>query len=161
MKKFSKVLKASVLVVFAALVIAGPVFADDCTTKFPNLSTSKDDDHPVKCPKITIGGKSKQYYGKKSGDCAQVSSIASNPDSCKNTSDLNSVIQIIINTIIFVIGMVAVVMIILGGISYATSQGDPAKVKKGKDTILYGIIGLVVALLAFAIVNFVLGAFNG
>ena len=49
-------------------------------------------------------------------------------------------------------------MIILGGISYATSQGDPGKVKKGKDTILYGIIGLVVALLAYAIVNFVLGA---
>ena len=57
--------------------------------------------------------------------------------------------------------MIAVVMIILGGITYATSQGDPSKVKKGKDTILYGIIGLVVALLAFAIVQFVLNAING
>jgi hypothetical protein len=57
--------------------------------------------------------------------------------------------------------MVAVVMIILGGVSYATSQGDASKVKKGKDTILYGIIGLVVAILAFAIVNFVLQAIAG
>ena len=47
-------------------------------------------------------------------------------------------------------------MMIVGGINMATSQGDPAKVKKGRDTLLYGVIGLVVALLAFAIVNFVL-----
>ena len=51
-------------------------------------------------------------------------------------------------------------MIIIGGIHYATSQGDAAKVKKGKDTILYGIIGLVIAILAYAIVNFVLEALN-
>jgi hypothetical protein len=54
--------------------------------------------------------------------------------------------------------MVAVIMIIIGGVNYATSQGDAAKVKKGKDTILYGIIGLVIAILAFAIVSFVLSA---
>ena len=49
-------------------------------------------------------------------------------------------------------------MIVIGGINYALSQGDPGKVKKAKDTILYGVIGLVVALLAFAIVTFVLQA---
>ncbi len=70
-------------------------------------------------------------------------------------------IQGILNAVFTIIGVVSVIMIILGGISYATSQGDPGKVKKGKDTILYGIIGLVVALLAFAIVNFVLGALGG
>ena len=59
--------------------------------------------------------------------------------------------------ILGVIGLVAVVVVILGGIQFVTSTGDPAKTKKAKDTILYGIIGLVVALLAFAIVNFVLG----
>lgn len=74
------------------------------------------------------------------------------------SDDLTASISTIINAVIFVIGIVAVIMIILGGISYATSQGDPAKVKKGKDTILYGIIGLIVALLAFAIVGFVLNA---
>ncbi|MCR5832343.1 MAG: hypothetical protein K6G36_00130, partial [Candidatus Saccharibacteria bacterium] len=39
---------------------------------------------------------------------------------------------------------------------YMTSAGDASKVKKGKDTILYGIIGLVIVGLAFAIVNFVI-----
>ena len=80
---------------------------------------------------------------------------AANPGAA---TDLMSNIKLIITAVFSIIGIVSVVMIILGGISYATSQGDPGKVKKGKDTILYGIIGLIVALLAFAIVNFVLGA---
>ena len=54
------------------------------------------------------------------------------------------------------LGIVAVIMVIIGGFTYMTSQGDPGKTKKARDTILYGIIGLVIALLAFAIVNFVL-----
>ena len=47
-------------------------------------------------------------------------------------------------------------MIIYGGIIYTTSGGDPGKVKKGKDTIIYGIVGLIIAILAFVIVNFVI-----
>ena len=76
-----------------------------------------------------------------------------NPD---DTPTLTDVIQNIINTIIFAVGIIAVVMVILGGIQYSMSQGDAGKVKKAKDTIMYGIIGLVVSILAFAIVNFVL-----
>ncbi len=65
-------------------------------------------------------------------------------------------ISTIINVILGVVGIVAVIMVILGGIQYTTAAGDPAKAKRAKDTILYGIIGLVISLLAFAIVNFVL-----
>ena len=72
--------------------------------------------------------------------------------------DLNGMIRLIITAVIGVIGIVAVIMIILGGVSYTTSQGDPQRTKKAKDTILYGVIGVVVALLAFAIVTFVLTA---
>ena len=71
-------------------------------------------------------------------------------------ASLTEIVQSILNWIFGIIGIVAVVMIIIGGFNFMTSAGDPGKVKKGKDTILYGIIGLVVALLAFAIVNFVL-----
>lgn len=70
--------------------------------------------------------------------------------------DLMGTLTTIINVIVGVVGFVAVAMIVLGGISYATSQGDAAKTKKAQNTILYGVVGLVVALLAFAIVNFVL-----
>ena len=62
----------------------------------------------------------------------------------------------IINAVIGVLGLVCVVIIIIGGVNYMTSSGDTGKVKKAKDTILYGIIGLVICVLAFAIVNFVI-----
>ena len=71
-------------------------------------------------------------------------------------TNLFQTIQTIINWILAVLGLVAVIMVILGGFTYMTSQGDPQKTKRGRDTILYGIIGLIIALLAFAIVNFVL-----
>ncbi len=64
----------------------------------------------------------------------------------------------IINVIIGVLGIAAVIIIVLGGVNFVTSQGDPAKIKKAKDTIMYGLIGLVIAVLAFAIVNFVLAS---
>lgn len=71
-------------------------------------------------------------------------------------NDLMGTLTTIINVIVGMVGFVAVAMIVMGGISYATSQGDAAKTKKAMNTILYGVVGLVVALLAFAIVNFVL-----
>ncbi len=71
---------------------------------------------------------------------------------------LMSTIQIILNVIVGVVGIAAVAVIILGGVTFVTSQGDAAKVTKGKNTIIYGIVGLIISLLAFAIVNFVLSA---
>jgi len=56
----------------------------------------------------------------------------------------------------FIAGIIAVGVIIFGGVRYAISQGDPGKVKKAKDTLLYAVIGLVVTLMAFAIVTFIL-----
>lgn len=72
--------------------------------------------------------------------------------------DLWISLGLIIQGILGALGVVAVIMIILGGISYITSQGDAAKAKKGRDTIIYALIGLVVALLAFAIVTFILNS---
>ena len=163
--KISKILKGGVVAAFAALLIAAPSFASiqDCVgegKQYPNLSTTQTDKFAVKCPTpISENGQTLYLYGRTAGDCASAGTLATNTDSCES-SDLNTVIKTIVNTLIFVIGIVAVIMIILGGISYATSQGDPTKVKKGKDTVLYGVIGLVIALLAYAIVNFVLNALN-
>ncbi|MBR2543639.1 hypothetical protein IKF03_03565 [Candidatus Saccharibacteria bacterium] len=71
-------------------------------------------------------------------------------------SDLMGSVTGIINAIIGVLGVVCVVVMIIGGVNYMTSSGDTGKVKKAKDTILYGLIGLVVCVLAFAIVNFLI-----
>ena len=71
-------------------------------------------------------------------------------------ADVNNIVQTIITILIWLVGVLAVIMIIYGGIIYTTSGGDPGKVKKGKDTIIYGIVGLIIAILAFVIVNFVI-----
>lgn len=70
--------------------------------------------------------------------------------------DLLWYIKSVINVILGLVGVVAVVALIFGGISFIVSQGDPGKVAKARSTIIYSIVGIVVALLAFAIVNFVL-----
>jgi hypothetical protein len=67
------------------------------------------------------------------------------------------VLQYIAGTVIAISGSVALVFIIIGGIHYMTANGDPGKLKKAKETILYASIGLVIAGLAFAIVNWVIG----
>ena len=71
--------------------------------------------------------------------------------------DLVGSVTGILNAVIAVLGIVAVIVIIIGGVSYMTSSGDSSKVKKAKDTILYGVIGLIIVALSFAIVNFVIG----
>ena len=71
-------------------------------------------------------------------------------------TDLIATVTGIINAIILVLGIACVIIVIVGGIGYMTSTGDAGKVKKAKDTILYGIIGLVICVLAYAIVNFVI-----
>jgi len=68
-----------------------------------------------------------------------------------------SIFTTIVNILLFVIGAVSVIMLIIGGIRYTVSGGTSAEVTNAKNTIMYAIIGLVVAFLAYAIVNWVLG----
>ena len=69
------------------------------------------------------------------------------------------IFQTITNVLLFVIGAVSVVMLIIGGIRYTISQGDSSAVTSAKNTILYAIVGLIVAILAYAAVNFVITSF--
>ena len=70
--------------------------------------------------------------------------------------DFNDLLAKIINIISVIVGVVAVIMIIFGGFRYITSGGSPEKVTGAKNTILYGIIGLIIVALAQVIVRFVL-----
>lgn len=62
----------------------------------------------------------------------------------------------IFSAVISIVVVVAVGAIIMGSYYYTSSAGDAARIKKARDTIIYGVIGLVIAMLAFAIVRFVL-----
>ena len=72
-----------------------------------------------------------------------------------DSTKIEDVIINVINGVVGVFGIVATVFIIVGGVGYMTSNGDSGKVEKAKKTILYAVIGLIVSVLAFAIVNFV------
>ena len=74
---------------------------------------------------------------------------------------LETSISNILSGVYLAVGIVAVIVIIVGGVNYTMSQGDPGKVSKAKSTILYGVIGLIVVLLAFAITQFVINAIQG
>lgn len=64
----------------------------------------------------------------------------------------------IVNILLFLIGAIAVIMLIVGGIRYVISGGDANQVTAAKNTILYAVVGIVVAILAYAAVNFVIGS---
>ena len=70
-------------------------------------------------------------------------------------TDANVVIKNVTNIMFFIIGAVSVIMLIYGGIRYTTSGGNVNSVTAAKNTVIYSIVGLVISILAYAIVNFV------
>jgi hypothetical protein len=66
----------------------------------------------------------------------------------------------IVNILLYIIGAVSVIMLIIGGVRYVVSGGDSGAVTSAKNTILYAIVGIVVAILAYALVNFVITSFS-
>lgn len=67
----------------------------------------------------------------------------------------------ITNTVLYAVGIISVIMLIYGGLRYVLSGGDNKKVTDAKNTILYAIIGLIISILSYAIVNFVINAVTG
>lgn len=74
-------------------------------------------------------------------------------------TDAGDIISLIVKVLMFIIGAISVIMIIVGGIRYTISQGDSSKLTTAKNTIMYAIVGLLVAIFAFAIVDFIVDRF--
>lgn len=93
-----------------------------------------------------------------SGGASSSGSSSGSSEVCgaAKTDDATKIVRSVINTVLYVLAFIAVIMIIIGGIRYTTSNGDSGSIKSAKDTIMYAVIGLVVAIMAFAIVNFVI-----
>lgn len=79
-----------------------------------------------------------------------------NVEKTEGEKSLMSNVNMLINVFTSVMGFLAVAMIIYGGFMLLTAQGDPARIKRGKDVVLYSVIGLILVVLAYAIVNFVM-----
>lgn len=63
----------------------------------------------------------------------------------------------VVSGVLVLAGAVTVVFIVLAGIKYSTSQGEPAQIQKAKEQIIYALVGLVFVIFAFTIVRFAVG----
>jgi len=63
------------------------------------------------------------------------------------------------SVLLFIVGAIAVIMIVIGGLRYVISGGDASQVQAAKNTILYSLVGIIIAILAYAAVNFVINSF--
>lgn len=103
----------------------------------------------VTCPAGTVKGNSEDKTANSLAECDITVG--------KNTAkEVTNTVESAINVVLSFVGVAAVAVIIIGGIQYITSQGDAAKAARARNVILYGVIGLIICMLAFAIVNLVL-----
>lgn len=76
-----------------------------------------------------------------------------------DTMELGDIINRVINVLLFLVGALSVVFIIVAGIYFSISNGNAEQVKRAKNTMTYAVIGLIVSILSYAIVNFVITIF--
>lgn len=79
----------------------------------------------------------------------------------KQVADSTVAWNSLLNTVYSIAGIVAVLVIIVAGIYYATSNGDASNVQRAKNAILYSVIGIIVIIMAFTITQFVIGRAAG
>ena len=87
--------------------------------------------------------------------CALNSSSAICKD-LENKDGLSNTIKNATNIVLFVAGALAVIMIIYGAIRFMTAHGNEKQVESARLIVTYSVIGLIIAILAYALVNFVL-----
>lgn len=101
---------------------------------------------------ITVAAAAPSYALDIWGGCTDQKSDAV----CKAQGDnVTPIFQNILSLLLYLIGAIAVIMIVIGGIKYVTSNGDSNAIQSAKNTIFYSVIGLVVAILGQAIILFV------
>lgn len=91
---------------------------------------------------------------------SQVESGLNNVSGASTGDDLPGIASKVVNVMLFIVGILAVIMIIFSGIRYITAHGDKGQVESAKNTLIYSIVGLVVAIIAYAIVSWVTGLFS-
>lgn len=94
-------------------------------------------------------------------DCEGTEIAQSNFESTKIATTVWTVVLTVLNDLFFVAGILAVVLIIVSGVQFITSAGDPGAAAKAKKTLTGAIVGLVIVLLAQVIVNTILAIMNG
>lgn len=74
----------------------------------------------------------------------------------KSIDGKDGLIKTVVNVLLWAVGILSVIMIIFSGFRYITSAGDASKTKSAQSTLIYSVVGLIVAIMAYAIVNMVI-----
>lgn len=69
------------------------------------------------------------------------------------------ILTTVTNVMLFIVGAISVIMVIVGGFRYVVSGGNSTNITTAKNTILYAVVGLIIAIMAYALVNFVITSF--
>lgn len=88
--------------------------------------------------------------------CKGVALTGGNCDPEPAGTGVSGIIKTVINLLSLIVGVVAVIMIVIGGLKYVISSGDSGNVTSAKNTILFALVGLVIVALAQVLVRFVL-----
>ena len=91
--------------------------------------------------------------------CIKDGLSATGGSSTAKKTDIKDIVQLVINVLLFIIAALSVIMIIVGGIRYVVSAGNQQAVTGAKNTIMYSVVGLLVSIFAYAIVNFIINQF--
>ena len=143
-----KLIRIFVLCSMISLLISGVVAPTNIVAISHNPIASNDDTQDDDSPNTTSGE-----------SCTDpISCINTGIDNSKegqSTKTIPEIVGDIISTALFVTGIISVIIIIYAGIRYITSAGDSSKVTSAKNILMYSVIGLVISILAYAIVRFV------
>jgi hypothetical protein cdivTM_30108 len=94
------------------------------------------------------------------GACKNV--VSGNTAVCSgDAKDAKEIAKNIISVLLWIVGMASIIVIIYSGITFVTSAGNPSQIARAKTMLLYAVVGLVVSILAYAIVNFIVGSAGG
>ena len=94
------------------------------------------------------------------GACKNV--VSGNTAVCSgDAKDAKEIAKNIISVLLWIVGMASIIVIVYSGITFVTSAGNPNQILRAKTMLLYAVVGLVVSILAYAIVNFIVGSAGG
>ncbi|MGH7195928.1 MAG: hypothetical protein ACREGA_04085 [Candidatus Saccharimonadales bacterium] len=152
-------------IILTVMALVGGIFSISLPTPASALSAAQDACQGVGTASgNSSGGASSSGAGAAASAGAGLGQTGSNGSSSGCTGsgiNLSSVAKSIVNVLSIIVGIVAVIMIIVGGLKYVVSAGDAQAASGAKNTILYAIIGLIIAVLAQIIVHFVLNNLPG
>lgn len=135
---------SKVKLILTALLIT-PLFCFTTTTTAPAFAKEDDNSNPV-CGNANVP--------------LEIQAASGCPDAKTDLADPSTIVGNVIKAVVGVLGLVAIVVIVYGGVQYMTSTGDSGKTKKARETIIYAAVGLVICALAFAITQFVIDSIN-